>query len=47
MKQESSVHSDELVSLPKSALTHFVGSLKPAELSKIDIALAVSLGLDG
>lgn len=47
LKRESSIHCDELVSLPRSALTHCVGSLKPAELSRIDIALAVSLGLDG
>ena len=46
LKQESSVHCDELVSLPKSALTHFVGSLKPAGLSAIDVALAVALGLE-
>ncbi|HXN45822.1 MAG TPA: type II toxin-antitoxin system PemK/MazF family toxin [Bryobacteraceae bacterium] len=45
LKKESSIHCDELVSLPKSALTHFVGSLKPAELSEVDFALAVSLGL--
>ena len=46
LKQESSVHCDELVSLPKSALTHFVGSLKPAGLTEMRIALAVSLGLE-
>src|SRR5260370_2375687 len=28
LKQESSVHCDELMSLLKSALTHYVGSLK-------------------
>ena len=46
LKQESSVHCGELVSLPKSALTHFVGSLKPAGLREMDLALAVSLGLE-
>ncbi len=46
LKQESSVHCDELVSLPKSALTHFVGSLKPGGLRRMDLALAVALGLD-
>lgn len=47
MKKESSIHCDELVSLPKSALTHFVGSLKAAALRQLNSALAVSLGLDG
>jgi mRNA interferase MazF len=46
LKKESSIHCDELVSLPKSALTHFVGTLKPAGLSEIDVALAVSVGLE-
>jgi mRNA interferase MazF len=46
LKKDSSIHCDELVSLPKSALTHFVGSLTPAVLSEIDAALAVSVGLD-
>lgn len=45
LKQESSIHCDELVSLPKSALTHCVGSLGPRKLWDLDRALAVSLGL--
>jgi mRNA interferase MazF len=46
LKQESSIHCDELVSLPKSALTHYVGSLKAITLRELDVALAVSLGLE-
>lgn len=46
LKQESSVHSDELVSLPKAALTHYVGCLKSGALRELNHALAVSLGLD-
>jgi len=46
LKQESSIHCDELVSLPKSALTHYVGSLKTARLPELNAALAVSLGLE-
>jgi hypothetical protein len=30
LKKESSIHGDELVSLPKPVLTHDIGSLKPA-----------------
>jgi mRNA interferase MazF len=46
LKKESSIHCDELVSLPKSALTHYVGSLKMAGLRELNDALAVSVGLD-
>jgi mRNA interferase MazF len=47
LKNESSSHCDELVSLPKSALTHYVGSLKAATLGELNRALGVSLGLEG
>jgi mRNA interferase MazF len=46
LKKESSIHCDELVSLPKSALTHFVGSLKFAALRELNRALAIALGLE-
>jgi mRNA interferase MazF len=46
LKNESSIHCDELVSLPKSALMHYVGSLKPAALRDLNEALGIALGLD-
>ena len=46
LKKESSIHCDELVSLPKSALTHYVGALPAARLPELAWALAVSMGLD-
>jgi mRNA interferase MazF len=46
LKQESSIHCDELVSPPKSVLTRYVGSLKPGVLEQLNIALAISLGLE-
>ena len=46
LKTESSIHCDELVSLPKSALTHYVGSLKPATLPELDRSLAIALAVD-
>ena len=46
LKKESSIHCDELLSLPKSALTHYVGSLKTGALDELSRALAVSLGLE-
>jgi len=46
LKSESSIHCDELVSLPKSVLTHYVGSLKPAAVAELESALSVALGSD-
>jgi mRNA interferase MazF len=46
LKKESSIHCDEQVSLPKSALTHYVGSLKTGQLKELNRALAVSRGLE-
>jgi mRNA interferase MazF len=46
LKHESSLHCDELVSLPKSALTQFVGRLGPAKLRELDRALLAALGID-
>ena len=43
LKRESSIHCDELVSLPKAALRRFVGSREPATLQKLDLALLVAL----
>ena len=45
MKHESSIHRDELVSLPKSALTNFVGTLSAKKLQGLNQALAVALDL--
>ena len=46
LKNESSIHCDELVSLPKSALTHSVGSLGAPALTELKAALTVPLALD-
>jgi mRNA interferase MazF len=46
LKKESSIHCDELVSLPKSVLTHYVGSLKAAVVTALNAALTVSLELE-
>ena len=45
LKHSSSVHCDELVSLPKTMLTRFVGLLGPAKLHMLDQALAIALDL--
>jgi mRNA interferase MazF len=43
LKHESAVHCDELVSLPKTALTDYVGSLSEEKLLQLNEALAVAL----
>lgn len=46
LKHDSAVHCDELVSLPKSALTDYVGSLRSAKVVQLDAALRTALALD-
>lgn len=46
LKHDSSIHCDELMSLPKSSLTHFVGRLSLQKLEALNAALLVALGLD-
>ena len=45
LKHSSSIHCDELVSLPKSALSDFVGSLSTAKLEQLNRALTAALDL--
>ncbi len=45
LKGDSSVHCDELVSLSKSLLTNYVGSLSPQKLQALNQALRVALDL--
>lgn len=46
LKKDSSIHCDDLVSLPKSVLTNYVGSLRSEALRRLGIALTVALGLE-
>ena len=45
LKHDSSIHCDELVSLPKSALTNFIGTLPPSKIEELNHALRVALDL--
>lgn len=47
LKHDSSIHCDELVSLPKSVLTHFVGTLPPPKVRVLNQALLVALDPPG
>jgi mRNA interferase MazF len=42
---DSSIHCDELISLPKSVLTNFVGTLPQAKLQALNEALKVALDI--
>lgn len=46
MKTNCSIHCDELVSLDKSVLTHYVGRLKEQRLPELREALLAALALD-
>jgi mRNA interferase MazF len=46
LRHESSIHCDELVSLPKARLTNFVGSLAPSRFPELDRALVAALAID-
>ena len=45
LKSDSSIHCDELVSLPKTMLTNYVGKLSVEQQRRLDKALAVAVGL--
>jgi len=47
LKHDSSVHCDELISLPKSLLTNFVGSLSPNKIEELNRALSIALEIRG
>jgi mRNA interferase MazF len=43
LKHDSGVYCDELVSLPKTMLTHFVGMLPSSKVRLLDRALTIAL----
>lgn len=45
LKHDSSIYCDELVSLPKSILTNFVGSLSSDKIEEINRALSIALDI--
>lgn len=45
LKHDSAIHCDELVSLAKSVLTDYIGSLTASRIPSLDRALAVALEL--
>lgn len=46
LKHESSIHCDELISLPKSVLTDYVGSLSSEKVAELSTALRLAMDVD-
>ena len=46
LEHDSSIHCDELISIPKATLTHFIGTLPAPKIEALNQALATAGGLD-
>ena len=46
LKHVSSIHCDELISIPKSSLTSYIGTLSADKLAALHLALAIAVGID-
>ena len=46
LKNDSCIHCDELVSLPKSSLTNYVGSLPDLKRDELKVALRIAVAVD-
>ena len=46
LKHESSIYCDEIISIPKSVLTDYIGTLSPHKLVELNKALMIALDLD-
>jgi Growth inhibitor len=46
MKHDSAIHCDELISLPKTMLTNYVGSLSTPQLEEVNKALKIALDIE-
>lgn len=45
LKHESSIHCDELISVPKTALTDFIGRMSERNMTDLDQALSIAVGI--
>ncbi len=46
LKHNSCIYCDELMSIPKQSLTHFIGSLSPKKINELNQALKIALSMD-
>ena len=47
LKHDSCIHCDELVSLEKSKLTNFIGTLSAQKINELNQALKIALEIEG
>lgn len=47
LKHDSAIHCDELISIPKSLLIHFIGKLSLKKLELLEQALKAALQING
>jgi mRNA interferase MazF len=45
LKHDSAIHCDELISIRKTLLTDYVGSLLPAKMEEVNTALRIALAV--
>ncbi len=46
LKHDSSIHCDALISIPKSSLTSFIGTLSTIKMQALNRALAIAVGIE-
>ena len=46
LKHNSAIHCDELISLPKSLLTNYIGSLSEQQIEELNQALKIALEIE-
>lgn len=47
LKHDSAIHCDELISLPKTMLTNYIGQLSQKKTKLLERALKIALQIDG
>ncbi len=45
LKHANAIHCDELVSLPKRLLSHYVGTLSSASMQRVEASMRIALSL--
>ena len=46
LKHDSAVYCDELISIPKSMITNYVGHLSDAKMAEVNAALRIALAIE-
>ncbi len=46
LKHDSAIHCDELISIPKRALTNYIGTLSEEKIDELNKALAIALEIE-